>query len=405
MPAATDSILSKLLSIPVKRLIQSFLFPRDPSNVFVSEYENSFVRFFAAKKVMPEFQKEFADCEAFEFCDSHGNHQIQTTLASTNLTAGIDAVAIKPIADYLTENPNLPGINHTILLFNGANDRYERDGTLKDMALLAKATGARIISFNYSGIGRSATDDVNVRVHEFNDMVNNGIAMLNFLIEKEKIQPAHLIILGDSFGSATAIKVQKTFKLNQIDIRLIASNTFGSFRDVLHQEISSTIPPILGWLLPTKMTIGNALATAGWDAEPASAFLGISPYNYCLQRHGDKTLKNATLSSYIKSPSSSYTASIRYISPANLQNSALRLLNHSELTLSSIHQNTGDEDTHPLPLHYFGATAFKVINDYIIVTNRYIADYSCILDLTELCLPNFLSSSTITESNHIRAIL
>lgn len=392
------NILSKLLSAPVSRFIKSVLFPRDPQDVFIS-YESSFIRFFYAKQNDPEFSQAFKACKPTEFIEANGEHQIKTLLASTGQPAGISAISLSPDDEYLVSHQDLPGIGKTIVLFNGATDRYESSGSLKDMALLAKETGARVVGFNYSGIGKSATDCTNVRVNEFHDLVNNGIAVLNFLI-REQGHPDNIIMLGDSFGSATAGKVQEIFTSFDIRIRLIASNTFSSFREVIHQTAKSNAR-ILGWLFSTE-TVGDTLAQIGWDAELATRFKHFSPNNYVLQRHGDKTLGEATLKAHIQS------SSIDYLDSETPEMSRLRsLLDRGELRLSSMHQHKllsqlsvkrgskyrvteADIDTHPLPLHYFDGALERIVN-YIAATNEYIADHpQSSADLNRL--PAFLPS-------------
>lgn len=225
-----STVVSNLFLKSINLVLTSCLFPRDSDDYFKLHGSN-FVSFFNENKlnINSEYYQEFASCEAYEFKKS-GQHVITTRLASTGKIVGIDVVNIKPDADYLRANNILPGIGKHIVYFSGARDSYDTNGSLKDMALLAKATGATIYGFNYPGIHRSATNVKSIKVNEFHDMVNSGIAVVNHLIRIHEIYADNIILLGDSFGGAAASKVQAVFNSYGIKLRLIASNTFSSFK-------------------------------------------------------------------------------------------------------------------------------------------------------------------------------
>lgn len=399
------NMISGLLSLPLRTLITSWLFPREKTDIFAKH--GGFIHFFYAQQRLPENSAELSDCEASEFLDEEGNLQISTTLASSSLSAGIGAIAVRATDTFLERfsdgEAGLPAIGKTIILFNGACDRYETGGTLKDMALLAKITGARVVAFNYSGIGKSATPSDKVRVNEFNDMVNNGISVVNFLL-RSGVHPDNLIMLGDSFGSATAGRVQQEFRAYNINLRLIASNTFSSFREVIYQEAAST-GCIFGWLLSTH-TVGESLSRIGWDATTSDHYTRFSPYNYFLQRRGDRTLRTATLRAYINS-------NPRYLEDLMDEETVAisKLTDRCEVRLAPTHELrlvtelarkkdcehatlAQAIDSHPLPLHFF-AEALETIKEYINLSNIYISRNPQSIDLMRL--PLYLTSFEATQ--------
>lgn len=267
-----------------RKVLAGLLFPKMKGDGFKSRGFKGFKEFYAS--LSDKTSRQFS--EAFVGCEGHETPDVTTVLASTGQKVTVDLVAIAPTQDFLAAHPHLPGQGLHIVNFPAAFDYYESIGCLTDNSLEAKTTGATVHTFNYPGIHRSKDG----RITEFNDLVNTGIAVVNKLL-LDGVHPDKIVLQGDCYGTAVAFAVQQEFAKKDIKVRLIASNTFGSFKDTADKNIRQQ-PKALGLIL-TKSYIRYLLKQTGWSIKVGADFIDVDPYKAVLQREDDKTLGETTL--------------------------------------------------------------------------------------------------------------
>lgn len=209
-------------------------------------------------------------------------------VATQNCQGGhchFDVLSFDP-ENYLAQvNSDKPGAGKHIVYFCGADSYYQN--CFSDIATAAKSTGATVHAFNYPGV-----DEGVARVFEFNDMVNSGIAVVNSLL-KRGIHPDDVILQGDSFGSSVAHAVKMQFKQqSDCELRIVANNTFGSFKKAIMDMILSTV-----WIPNlSQATIKNILQRAGWHVTLGKHYKLSNPYQCFVQHKDDQTLQSSKLS-------------------------------------------------------------------------------------------------------------
>lgn len=275
----------------MQSLVARMLFDRREVNPRLKEkMKDGFPAFFEQSKHDPDYKEAFTDCIATERTD------ISTQLTHSGEYVTLDVVSIKPSEDYISRNPNnidFPGKDRHIVMFPAAFDWYESFGCLTDNSLIAKSTGAEVHTFNYPGIHRSATKSKNVKVKEFNDLVNAGIAVVNKLIE-DGVSPDKIILQGDCYGSAIAYVVKEEFEKKNIKVRIIAANTFSSFKNSILNALSKNSSFLLRFFLD-KPRVKRILIETGWHLKVSKTFKSLSPYQMVIQRKQDKTLESSSL--------------------------------------------------------------------------------------------------------------
>lgn len=196
----------------------------------------------------------------------------------------LELVSFRPQDDA----PDKPGNQLHVVYFCGADTYYQE--CFSDLSVAVNTTGATYHAFNYPGV-----DGFPGQVHEFHDLVNSGIAVVNHLLRRG-IHPDQLVLQGDSFGASVAYAVKRQFA-NQSDIalRIIANNTFSSFKKAILDSITSFrfIPK------PSPETIKSLLQRTGWHVKLASHYRVSGPYQCFIQHDGDLTLQSAMLLSSI----------------------------------------------------------------------------------------------------------
>jgi hypothetical protein len=169
----------------------------------------------------------------------------------------------------------LAGNGKHIIDFLGRSEYYQYD--LRDLSVEALKTGATVHAFNYSGMYAS-TGEAEV----FEDLVNDGMAMVSNLIQKG-VKPDEIILKGNCLGSAVAEAVARKAKEELgVEIRQINSNSFKSIKSVICNTY-----PILQYI---EKFIAKILAYTGWEIKPGKNLETTSPYKCYMHRPGDKTI-------------------------------------------------------------------------------------------------------------------
>ncbi|WED44169.1 Dot/Icm T4SS effector alpha/beta hydrolase [Legionella cardiaca] len=183
----------------------------------------------------------------------------------------LDSISLSPIKG----DKSLPGAGKHILNFLGSMQFYE--GFVSSMAKQQVLSGATVHAFNYPGMYSSTGE-----VLEFNDLVNSGIAMVNKLLEKG-VHPDDIILQGNCLGAAVAEAVAAQFRAQNIQLRVINSNSFKSIKSVIVEKFHLSL---------IKNLVEKLLSYTGWLITP-SKLRGEehhSPYHLVLSRSGDKTI-------------------------------------------------------------------------------------------------------------------
>lgn len=223
------------------------------------------------------------------------------------------------------------GYNLYIICFNGRSEYYE--SKFRDMALMAKETGATIIGFNPKGFHSSTG-----KTKTIHDIVNDGIALVESLLA-ENISPKQIVFYGNSLGGAIQTLVCKHFqKLNQVNFRQINSNSFRTLSGVFAAKMRL---PFLEKQLYTIMKY------SGWEIDYNRDFYKTGIYRCYLTRENDRTiLAGASFDSKV-----SLTADFKN-APTRYQEIMKWLSDNSELIIdNSTKGNKTVKDPHDLSLY------------------------------------------------------
>lgn len=189
----------------------------------------------------------------------------------------LEAVEIK-MKDNLINLPydasSLPCKEKHIVVFLGRSEFYQYD--LRDLSIEALKTGATVHGFNYSGMYASTGE-----AKCFEDLVNDGFAVVHKLIKEKNIHPNDIILQGNCLGSAVADavarKIDEHFK---VKIRQINSNSFKSIRSVIIHQYP--------FLEIFKELLAKILRYTRWEIK--TSLQETSPYACYIHRTDDKTI-------------------------------------------------------------------------------------------------------------------
>lgn len=296
----------------------------------------------------------------------------------------LDCVEIEPTYQKLvaTKHPpfsipidtkNLPGSGKVFILFQGRGEYYE--SRYRDMAMLSKATGAKVIGFNPKGFHSSTG-----KTKTLADIVDDGVALTKYVINSG-YDPADIIMLGNSLGGAVQEMVcqrlksmsdsEEPTKLTLKDIsrfRQINSNSFRSLAAVVSIRINASF---------LEKLLANLLRYSGWEIDVSNSFYEVGLHRMHLRRSQDRTiLKGAEYHDKID-----IDACIANI-PNQYRKDLSWIIMHNQLKP----KKDTDQDPHNMSLHNFvvcpiqdietkqGAknmSVFELINKYLEVSNHY----------------------------------
>lgn len=169
----------------------------------------------------------------------------------------------------------LAGEGLHLVNFFGQTEYYEY--TIRDILWQAQHTGATVHAFNPAGMNQSTG-----RIQEFNDLVNDGITVVNSLL-KQGVHPDKIVFQGNCLGGAIAEAVARHYEETQgIMLRQINSNSFKSIKSTM-----VGMYPILK-IMGDKLKL--LLKYVGWEVNPGKHFRGNSPYSCYMYRLGDQSL-------------------------------------------------------------------------------------------------------------------
>lgn len=278
----------------------------------------------------------------------------------------LDGVIVDHLEADSSDSPTklLPGYGITIIMFQGRSEYYE--SRFRDMALLAKHTGARILGFNPKGF-HSSTGHTRI----LKDIVDDGVAVVEYLLD-QNISPKNIIMLGNSLGGGVQEMVCRRLARDKSisGFRQINSNSFKTLSSVISHRFKA---PAL------ENMFCKILSYSGWEIDIDEDFYITGPMRLCLKRVGDKTiLPGASYQSkidkeidleYIKKHSKDYVKDYEHLSL------------HSELVHDSSNlkgDNVSKKDPHMLSLNKFISSykqdysVFDIINYYISASNKFI---------------------------------
>lgn len=303
---------------------------------------------FVKKQSIPEslYYQEFKNLNLIrQFVDS-GNFKL-------------DSVRLKPNKSISQDKP---GYNLYIICFHGRSEYYE--SKFRDMALMARETGATIIGFNPKGFHSSTG-----KTKTIHDIVNDGIALIESLLA-ENISPKQIVFYGNSLGGAVQALVCKHFqKLNQVNFRQINSNSFRTLSGVFAAKMRL---PFLEKQLYTIMKY------SGWEIDYNRDFYKTGIYRCYLTRANDRTiLVGASFVSKVSLSADLKNAPTRY------QDTMQWLIDNSELIVdNSIKGNKPVKDPHDLNLYRLCLKAknakgenlkvWEFFNRYLEASNRFV---------------------------------
>lgn len=194
---------------------------------------------------------------------------IKSYSSDTTRQSQIDTVSFEP-----TDSKGKPGEGLHIVNFFGRGEYYECN--FRDMLREAHATGATIHAFNPSGMNSSTG-----KIKEFNDLVNDGISVINQLL-KDGVHPDKIVLQGNCLGGAIQEAVARHFEEQcGIKMRQINSNSFKSIKSVLIN------------LYPLKLLenqVKKLLEWTGWEIKPGKHFGETGPYKCHMHRKDDQTI-------------------------------------------------------------------------------------------------------------------
>ena len=266
----------------------------------------------------------------------------------------IDSVEIKP-SRILSKNK--PGDNLYIVCFLGRSEYYE--SRFRDMALLARNTGATVIGFNPKGF-HASTGKTEILL----DIVSDGIVLIEYLLARN-IYPKQIVLYGNSLGGAVQEPVCKHFRqLKSIDFRQINSNSFRSLAAVFSTNMKMPF-------LENKLM--QLMKYVGWETDYEQFFYKTGVYKCYLVRKGDKVIK--PVSSFcskvnrlrdITDAPDEYRDTLKWLNEnAELIPIALSKKDPHDLSLHKLHLGIQDEKG-----RYF--TVWHFINKYLEASNKLI---------------------------------
>jgi hypothetical protein len=266
----------------------------------------------------------------------------------------LDSVLITPHTDI---SASKPGEGLVFVMLQGRSEYYE--SRFRDMARLAKYTGAAVLGFNPKGFHSSSGHTL-----QLSDLVDDGIAAISFLLQKG-FAAKNIIIFGNSIGAAIGQIVSDYFyHSKQLRFRQINSNSFKSLGAVVANHYHS---PFLAGVLSKVMIF------AGWETTRHPDFYTTGPYKCVLRRANDKTIKEQV--EYY----SAVNYKLDYLNvPLGYRKSFKWLNDNNQL----LYLGQSKKDPHILSLHNFKIKAqnengehlsvFNLVNFYLTASNEFI---------------------------------
>ncbi|NRB10859.1 MAG: hypothetical protein HRU35_04515 [Rickettsiaceae bacterium] len=244
----------------------------------------------------------------------------------TSREAQLDSVLIKPNNDIAKGKT---GQNHFFILFQGRKEPYEK--RFRDMAILAKETGASVLGFNPKGFHSSTG-----KIKNLDDIVNDGIAIVNYLLS-QNIHPSKIILLGNSLGAGIQELVCKHFrKEKSYDFKQINSNSFKTIAAVF----------ACNYNMPTlEKTLHKFLLYIGWDFDFEKSYYQTGINRFYLRRKDDRTIYEKAEYKIMVDEIADYNNCPEYYKETNKW-----LNNHSQLIYTGKETN---KDPHIMSLHFF----------------------------------------------------
>lgn len=161
------------------------------------------------------------------------------------------------------------------VFFQGRGEFYE--SRFREMAIQARETGSTVLGFNPKGF-RSSTGNT----EKIFDIVDDGIAVIKYLLEQMRVLPNQIVLQGNSLGAGVQEMVTEYFwKSYGFRFRQINSNSFKTLGAVLayHYRV-----PYL------ERIIRLVLIYAEWEIIPGENFYKTGPYRCYFRRLNDRTI-------------------------------------------------------------------------------------------------------------------
>jgi len=243
------------------------------------------------------------------------------------------------------------------VFFQGRSEFYE--SRFRDMAIQARETGASVLGFNPKGF-KSSTGTT----ERISDIVDDGIAVVKYLLDQMHLLPRQIVLQGNSLGAAVQEMVTEHFReLYGFRFRQINSNSFKTLAAVV----------VYHYRLPfLEKIIRLVLNYAEWEITPGKDFYKIGPYRCHLRRLNDRTIAIGAEYHINVDIESDCTQC-----PIGYRNTNRWLYENCQL----VYNGNSETDPHFLSLHYFdlpGAegknkhSVYKLINRYIEESGKYI---------------------------------
>jgi hypothetical protein len=209
-----------MLKNHLQKLFAKSFYPAKSQNWYAekgyggSGFQDEFSRFLSSQKQQKaRFYYEFKQLNLTRYL-----------ISDLKVKDNLDLVLLTPEKSI---SKNKPGEGLYFVFFQGSREYYE--GRFRDMAIQAKETGASVLGFNPKGLGSSTGKTLKIQ-----DIVDDGIAVINFLLLEKKINPSKIILQGNSLGGAVQEMVSEHFRKTQgFRFRQINSNSFCTLAAVL----------------------------------------------------------------------------------------------------------------------------------------------------------------------------
>ena len=143
---------------------------------------------------------------------------------------------------------------------------------LVDYAREAKRLATTLVAFNYRGVGASTGQPANLQ-----QLVTDGIAEVQRLLDEMRVQSTHIILDGISLGGAVATLVARHFHQKGLPINLWNDRSLSTLSKAATSMIAPEIPGLLGTMSKRAVegSVSSVLTPSGWDANVAEAYRAI----------------------------------------------------------------------------------------------------------------------------------
>jgi hypothetical protein len=173
--------------------------------------------------------------------------------------------------------------NNHLIYFLGANSVFEYK--IDDIKMFAR-TGLTVHIANYPAVKNC-----------FADLVWQGYYTVLHVLERYKIRPDQIILIGDSFGGAVAEYVFMSFYRKNIILGgRIVSNSFNDFRtaldDFTHNDPSGFCANMITYGLVKPLILKS------WNANPLASTNICPSLLFMSNREGDRTLMQSQLTAH-----------------------------------------------------------------------------------------------------------